>query len=105
MFISGHDSLSKLMGFADGKIRVTSVNYCNDVNDLSDYIEYSVHDNKRGKVKILCLSQDKRMLFSCGDDGNIFSYTFQCEISTVEKSIVSVSELFQLPKLIVSLKT
>lgn len=92
------------MGFADGKIRVINVKV-NNVNDLSDYIEYSVHDNKRGKIKTLCFSQDNRMLFTCGDDGNIFSYMFQCETSTVEKFLVSVSELLQPPKLIVSLKT
>lgn len=91
------------MGFADGKIRVTNVGV-NNISDLSDYIEYSIHDNKTGRVKMLCFSQDNRMLFTCGDDGNIFSFIFQCDINTVEKYMISVSELPQSSKLIVSLK-
>lgn len=91
------------MGFADGKIRVTNVGV-NNISDLSDYIEYSIHDNKTGRVKMLCFSQDNRMLFTCGDDGNIFSFIFQCDINTIEKYMISVSELPQSSKLIVSLK-
>lgn len=91
------------MGFADGKIRVTNVGV-NNLSDLSNYIEYSIHDNKTGRVKMLCFSQDNRMLFTCGDDGNIFSFIFQCDINTVEKYMISVSELPQSSKLIVSLK-
>lgn len=91
------------MGFADGKIRVTNVGV-NNISDLSDYIEYSIHDNKTGRVKMLCFSQDNRMLFTCGDDGNIFSFIFQCDINTIEKYMISASELPQSSKLIVSLK-
>lgn len=91
------------MGFADGKIRVTNIEASN-ISDLSDYIEYSIHDNKTGRVKMLCFSQDNRMLFTCGDDGNIFSFIFQCDINTVEKYMISISELPQSSKLIVSLK-
>lgn len=92
------------MGFSDGKIRVTKVK-TEDISDLSDYVEYSIHDNKNGKIKMLCFSQDNCMLYTCGDDGNIFSFIFQCDINTTEKCTVSVSELPQLSELDVSLLT
>lgn len=91
------------MGFADGNIRVTSIKI-EDMYNLDDYIEYSVHDHKTGRVKMLCFSQDNHMLFTYGDDGNIFSFMFQCKNSVVEQCMISISELPQLPKLIVSFK-
>jgi len=89
------------MGFADGTIRITSHNVLN-TSDLSDFIEYSIHDNKTGRVKMFSFSQDKHMLFTYGDDGNIFSFMFQCDYNIVEKCMISISELPQLPKIIVS---
>lgn len=89
------------MGFADGRIRVTNVNV-DDVYDLSDYIEYPTHDNKTGRVKMLCFSRDNHMLYTYGDDGNIFSFTFQCDMGVIEKGMVSVSKLPPSPKPIVS---
>jgi len=65
------------MGFADGRIRLTNVKV-NDVSDFDDYIEFTIHDNETGRVKMLCFSQDNNMLYTCGDDCNIFSFTFQC---------------------------
>lgn len=91
------------MGFADGRIRVTNIKL-EDTSDLSDFIEYSIHDNKTGRVKTLCFSQDNRMLYSFGEDGNIFSFMFQCHSSDIEKCMISVSKLPQSPKLFVSLK-
>jgi len=89
------------MGFDDGRVRVTNFKV-DDPSDLSDYIEYSIHDNKTGRVKILCLSEDNRMLFTCGDDGNIFSFTFQCDNSAVEKCVISTSKLPKSTKLLAS---
>lgn len=80
------------MGFIDGKIRVTNVKG-NNLSDFNDYIEYSIHDNITGKVKMLNFSQDKRMLFTYGDDGNIFSFIFQCNNSIIEKCNISFSKL------------
>lgn len=89
-----------LMGFADGRIRVTNVSV-DYLNDLNDYIEYQIHDNKTGRVKALCLSQDNLMLYTYGDDGNIFSFTLQRDIGVIEGT-VSISKLPPSPKLIVS---
>lgn len=90
------------MGFADGRIRITNVNV-EDISDLSNYIEYPIHDNKRGTVK-LCFSQGNHMLYTYGDDGNIFSLIFQCDYSVVEKCKISVSDLPQYPEFTVSEK-
>ncbi|CAI6354695.1 unnamed protein product [Macrosiphum euphorbiae] len=76
MIYSGTDPLTILMGFADGRIRLTNVKI-NDVLDFDDYIEFTIHDNETGRVNMLCFSQDKNMLYTCGDDCNIFSFTFQ----------------------------
>ncbi|XP_028044392.1 cilia- and flagella-associated protein 44-like [Rhopalosiphum maidis] len=99
--IVGTDSLTIFMGFADGRIRLTNVKD-NNVSDFGDYIEYSVHDNKTGRVNMLCLSQDKYMLYTCGDDCNIFSFMFQCSYKNineppqppvlVEKEIINTKE-------------
>lgn len=90
-----------IMGFADGRVRVTRIETDNGFN-LNDYIEYSVHNYKSGRVKTLCFSEDGRMLYTCGDDGNIFSFTFQCDYSVVEACHVPATELPELPKLFVS---
>lgn len=90
------------MGFADGRIRVTNVKI-NALFNLNDYIEYSVHDNKTGRIKMLCFSHDKRMLYTYGEDGNIFSFLFKCNESVIEKYMVPISKLPQSPKLIVNI--
>lgn len=97
---SGIDTLTILMGFSDGRIRVTNVRV-DDMINLSDYIEYSVHDNRSGRVKTLCFSQDCCMLFTYGDDGNIFSFMFQLDGNATE---ISISNLPESPNFVVSLK-
>ncbi|XP_022179157.1 uncharacterized protein LOC111039821 isoform X2 [Myzus persicae] len=92
----GTDPLKILMGFADGRIRLTNVQL-NNVSDFGDFIEYSVHDNKKGRVNMLCFSHDNCMLYTCGDDGNIFSFMVQYDNKVVEKCMISISELPQLP--------
>ncbi|XP_063235777.1 cilia- and flagella-associated protein 44 isoform X2 [Bacillus rossius redtenbacheri] len=64
-----------VLGMQDGKIRVTRVNP-NDPSDLTDYWSYSMHDNTNGYIPRVCFSPDQRYLFSCGADGNLFSYSF-----------------------------
>lgn len=96
---SADETITILMGFADGKIRVVNAKSEN-VSDFSDFIEYSVHDNTTGKIKTLCFSEDNRMLYTCGDDRNIFSFMYQCD--DIEKSMDSISELPRSPKLIAS---
>lgn len=103
IFSSGTDPLMILMGFADGSVRVTRFNDDNP-SDLSDYIEYQVHDNKTGRINALCLSGDNRTLFTCGDDGNIFSFSFQCGNDSVAKTHPNrTCKLPQWPKLLASL--
>lgn len=103
MFSSGTDPIMILMGFADGSIRVTRFN-ADDPSDLSNYIEYQVHDNRTGRINALCLSGDNRTLFTCGDDGNIFSFSFQRGDDSVFKTHPSrTCTLPQWPKSLASL--
>ncbi|XP_025191573.1 uncharacterized protein LOC112591851 [Melanaphis sacchari] len=90
----GTDPLTILMGFADGRIRLTNVQV-KDISDFGDYIEYSIHDNKRGRVNMLCFSHDNCMLYTCGNDGNIFSFVFQCKNKVIEKCMFSISKFPQ----------
>lgn len=94
---STEESVIILMGFSDGKIRIVKENAA-DLPDFSNYIEYSIHDNITGKIKSTCFSQDNRILYTCGDDRNIFSFLYQC----IEKHMVSFHELSRPPKIIVS---
>lgn len=82
------------MGFDDGRVRIIKFKF-NDTLDLSDYIEYSIHDKKRGRIKNLCFCKDNGMLFTYGDDGNIFSFVLQCNDKVNEKCM---SSTFKLPK-------
>lgn len=56
-----------------GQIRVCkwkSENY----TDLSDYWILSMHDNFNGYIPKIILNHNQMMLFTCGYDGNLFSY-------------------------------
>lgn len=63
------------MGFADGRIRVTKVDAGG--RDLDDYVEFAAHDNRTGRVKTLRASGDGRVLYTYGDDGNVFSFVYR----------------------------
>lgn len=56
----------------DGAIRV--IRQKEDLHDISDYWELTMHDNQNGVIHALDVSFDKRFLFSVGADGNIFMY-------------------------------
>ncbi|VVC29555.1 WD40/YVTN repeat-like-containing domain,WD40-repeat-containing domain,WD40 repeat [Cinara cedri] len=58
---SDDESITILLGFADGKIRVVNVNV-DDLTDFNDYIEYSIHDNITGRIQTICFSQDNQNL-------------------------------------------
>lgn len=62
-----------MFGMQNGQIRVNHVNP-NNHSDLSDYWLYSMHDNTHGRIRRMCFNYDHHFMFSCGDDGNIFSY-------------------------------
>lgn len=91
------------MGFDDGRIRIININNDN-IYDLSDYVEYSMHDNHTGRVKTLIFSQDNRMLYTYGNDGNIFSFMFQCDTDFHKKCKSSISKLPPVSKFMVSLR-
>lgn len=60
----------------DGSIRINRVNPL-DYTDLTDYWQFPVHDNLNGFVPKMCFSYDEKYFFTCGHDGNIFSFLFQ----------------------------
>lgn len=62
----------------DGTIRVNKVNP-EDYRDLSNYWKLPMHDNFKGYIPKMCFSFDEQYFFTCGEDGNIFSYTFHPE--------------------------
>lgn len=62
----------------DGTIRINKVNP-NDFRDLANYWTLAMHDNQNGFVPKMCFSCDENYFFSCGHDGNVFSYKFQPE--------------------------
>ncbi|CAG9822879.1 unnamed protein product [Phaedon cochleariae] len=65
-----------IFAMQDGSIRVNKVNK-KDFRDVSDYWTLSMHDNQHGFIPKMCFSSDGKFFFSCGFDGNIFSYKFQ----------------------------
>lgn len=83
-----------LMGFADGTVRITKIKGHN-TSDWNDYIEYALHDNVRGRINALCFSHDKRMIYTYGEDGNIFSLTFQSDNSFIENVTVQNANLLR----------
>ena len=83
----------------NGEIRVCKVNPDNEI-DFSDYWILPMHDNFNGYIPSMRLSYDRKMLLTCGHDGNIFSFTINddspvpiVEIPEVETdtSVVSFS--------------
>lgn len=60
----------------DGSIRINRVN-TDDFHDLTDYLILTMHDNLKGFIPKMCFSADEKYFFSCGHDGNVFSYRFQ----------------------------
>ncbi|KAG5898603.1 hypothetical protein JTB14_020979 [Gonioctena quinquepunctata] len=65
-----------IFAMQDGSIRVNSVKK-DDFKNLTDYWILAMHDNQHGFVPTMCFSFDSKFFFSCGYDGNIFSYKFQ----------------------------
>lgn len=56
-----------------GQIRVCKLKPEN-YTDLSDYWILSMHDNFNDYIPKIILSHNQKMLFTCGYDGNLFSY-------------------------------
>ena len=64
------------MGLQDGSIRIQPI-LLGDFASLHDYWMMGVHDSLYGDITSLCLSNDGKMLFSVGLDGNFFSFWFE----------------------------
>lgn len=62
---------------ADGAVRV--VRCVDGLPDLASYWELPMHDPDHGVVRKLCASYDAKYIYSCGTDGNIFTYTLNTE--------------------------
>ncbi|XP_020280668.1 cilia- and flagella-associated protein 44 [Pseudomyrmex gracilis] len=61
------------LGMEHGEIRVCKWKP-NNHTDLSDYWIIPMHDYYNGHIPKMVLSYDQRILFTCGHDGNLFSY-------------------------------
>ncbi|XP_070154334.1 cilia- and flagella-associated protein 44 isoform X2 [Polyergus mexicanus] len=61
------------LGMEHGQIRICKLKPEN-YTDLSDYWILSMHDNFNGYIPKIILSHNQKMLFTCGYDGNLFSY-------------------------------
>lgn len=61
------------MGTQHGELYISKV-YEEDPLDLSDYWILPVHDYYNGHMSKILFSYDKKMLLTCGHDGNIFSF-------------------------------
>lgn len=76
----------------DGILRVCKINPQDDT-DFSDYWTLSMHDNMNGRIPCMRLSSDKKILLSCGYDGNIFSYTINDDSPAPEVKLPITSEI------------
>ncbi|XP_050459147.1 cilia- and flagella-associated protein 44 isoform X1 [Cataglyphis hispanica] len=61
------------LGMEHGQIRVCKLKPEN-YTDLSDYWILSMHDNFNGYIPKIIVNHNQKMLFTCGYDGNLFSY-------------------------------
>ncbi|XP_019696509.1 uncharacterized protein LOC105182290 [Harpegnathos saltator] len=68
------------LGMEHGQIRVCKYK-SEDYTDLSDYWILPMHDNYNGYIPKMILSHDQKMLFTCGHDGNLFSYEINDDTS------------------------
>lgn len=61
------------LGMEHGELRICRIN-SDDFTDFSDYLSFRIHDYYRGRIRKIILSKDEEYLFTCGDDGNVFSF-------------------------------
>ncbi|XP_064214804.1 cilia- and flagella-associated protein 44 isoform X1 [Tribolium castaneum] len=75
-FVYNYNRKYLIFAMENGEIRVNKIKD-GDYHDLSDYWSLAMHDNQNGFVPNMCFSYDEKFFFTCGHDGNVFSYTFQ----------------------------
>ncbi|KAL0267585.1 UNVERIFIED_CONTAM: hypothetical protein PYX00_009818 [Menopon gallinae] len=72
-----HNGKYLILGMQNGQIRVIKVK--EDPNYFCDYWTYSTHDNDNGVICQIAFNYDYHYMFTCGSDGNVFSYVFNAE--------------------------
>lgn len=70
-----------------------------DYTNLSDYWILPMHDNYNGYIPKMVLSQDHKMLFTCGYDGNLFSYMINDDTPSEKIEFETVRETSSLVRL------
>lgn len=81
-----------------GQIRICKWK-SDDYTDLSDYWILPMHDNYNGYIPKMVLSHDQRMLFTCGYDGNLFSYEINDDTPSKEIAFETAREALPLVRL------
>ncbi|BES88257.1 Hypothetical protein NTJ_01061 [Nesidiocoris tenuis] len=66
----------QILGLCGGQIRVVKKRV-DDIENYSDYWEIVMHKTENSSITALCVSPDKRFLYSCGTDSAIFTYQIQ----------------------------
>ncbi|KAK6640272.1 hypothetical protein RUM44_011958 [Polyplax serrata] len=84
-----HNNKYLILGMNNGKIRVVQFDPSKP-RDLSKYWSLSMHDNNNGTIQQMCFNYNYSYLFTCGVDGNIFSYKFKPENDEYKKTNVDV---------------
>lgn len=96
MFSSNNDNYL-ILGMEPGEIRVCHINP-EDYTDLSDHWNLPMHDYLNNYIPKILLSRDQKILFSCGHDGNLFTFTindknppenFKSEVAVPQHSLVN----------------
>lgn len=77
-----HQADYHILGMGDGKIRVNKIK--ENWRDLSEYWLLSMHDNFFGRIPSIKFSFDKKILFTIGADGNLFSYKWNLPVVGVK---------------------
>ncbi|XP_011307884.1 uncharacterized protein [Fopius arisanus] len=74
-----------ILGIQHGQLRICRVDP-NNFTNFSHHLCLPMHDYYHGYMKKILLSYDEQYLFTCGYDGNIFSYLVNfCEVDSSVK--------------------
>ncbi|XP_057334477.1 cilia- and flagella-associated protein 44 isoform X2 [Microplitis mediator] len=89
-----------ILGLESGKLKICHLNK-NDPTNLSDYWLLPIHENSNGQITKILLSYDKKMLFTSGCDGNIFSFVINND-NLLDKKInfEKAQKLITTPKIV-----
>ncbi|XP_036151277.1 cilia- and flagella-associated protein 44 [Monomorium pharaonis] len=84
------------LGMEHGQIRVCKWKPQN-YTDLSDYWILPMHDNYNGYIPKIILSHNQKMLFTCGHDGNLFSYEIKDDTPLERIEFEKIKRILSLP--------